>query len=65
MGLDVDEAAVGLRMWADGQHQHAGMSAAAAFAGSPKAAAGPGVAGVEEPATRGTGVSAGSPITMR
>jgi hypothetical protein len=29
MGLDVDEVAVGLRMWADGQHQHAGMSAAA------------------------------------
>ena len=29
MGLEVDEVAVGLRMWADGQHQHAGMSAAA------------------------------------
>jgi hypothetical protein len=29
MGLDVDEVAIGLRMWADGQHQHAGMSVAA------------------------------------
>lgn len=28
MGLDVDEVAMGLRVWADGQHQHAGMSAA-------------------------------------
>jgi hypothetical protein len=29
MGLDVDEAAVGLRMWSDGQHEHCGMSAVA------------------------------------
>ncbi|OZM84090.1 hypothetical protein CFP66_06695 [Pseudonocardia sp. MH-G8] len=29
MGLEVDEVAAGLRSWADGQHQHAGMTAAA------------------------------------
>jgi hypothetical protein len=29
IGLEVEELAVGLRTWADGQHQHAGMSAAA------------------------------------
>jgi hypothetical protein len=29
MGLEPDEVAAGLRSWADGQHQHAGMSAAA------------------------------------
>jgi hypothetical protein len=29
MGLEVDEVAVGLRSWADGQHEHGGMSAAA------------------------------------
>jgi hypothetical protein len=29
MGLEVDEVAVGLRMWADGQHEHCGMSVAA------------------------------------
>jgi hypothetical protein len=29
MGLGAKELAVGLRMWADGQHRHASMSAAA------------------------------------
>jgi hypothetical protein len=29
MGLEVDEVAAGLRSWADGQDQHAGMTAAA------------------------------------
>lgn len=29
MGLEVDEIAAGLRSWADGQHEHCGMSAAA------------------------------------
>jgi hypothetical protein len=29
MGLEVDELAAGLRCWADRQHQHAGMTAAA------------------------------------
>lgn len=29
MGLDVDEVTAGLRSWADGQHEHAGMTAAA------------------------------------
>jgi hypothetical protein len=29
MGLEVDEVAAGLRSWADGQHRHGGLSAAA------------------------------------
>jgi hypothetical protein len=29
LGLEIDEVAAGLRSWADGQHQHAGLSAAA------------------------------------
>jgi hypothetical protein len=29
MSLEVEELTVGLRMWADGQHQHCGMSTAA------------------------------------
>ena len=29
LSLDPDEVAAGLRSWADGQHEHAGMTAAA------------------------------------